>query len=1288
MKRFWKKQLPAFLLVLVMMISLVPAAMATGEGDTPGGNTPGGSDSCPHTNTTEKVVTAADCTNPGKSKVICSDCKQVVSEKDTPPLGHQMSEWKTDKVPTCTENGVKVRSCTRDGCDWAESESIPAEHKWGAWKTTKKPTCAEEGKEERACSVCSQKEERPIQRTTDHVDADQNGNCDVCGTPVNHTHKYEKKFDANYHWGECACGSKINEGAHFDKNTDGKCDECGAAVHVHKYPSSWTTSSTQHWHQCACGDKQSVGSHVDSDRNGKCDTCGYTMSTTYTVTFYYLDSNAYSRPYSQTVTAGGYASGPSITTKFTTDGKTYRFAGWTQKYTSDQIYDNQTLVTLSRIPITSNGYTFYALYTTEEDSTITYSVDPGKEESFNVKDFKKAHDNACSDTFEYVSFSVSKNTYNKFSGKLYDGSTELSYSDLKGDFYYDEDDAGKNDYALEDLTLAAPKGAEDDSITVSFTTYGSKNKTSSGTLKLVVGDDKGDGDIVYKVAPGESVDFDEDDFNKVYQELSDTSKSIKYVTFTAPSSYTSFEGKVYDGSKSFTRSTLNNTTFYYGSNGSSSDYDLDDLTFEADKDADDGDTLTLEFRAYRTSSDYEDGTLKIVIDGDAVSGDITYEVAPGGKVDFDRSDFNKFFQKEYKSYTVSYVEFDKPSASAFTEGTLYHDYGSSSQTSFTRTSLSGTKFYYSPGSKDYDLDELTFKADSDFEDDVTLTFTAYGTGSRSVEGTVVIRSTKKAGENGDIILTVTPGKSVELSKSDFQSFLRSECGDKKAALDYVTFDRPSSSDFSDGTLYSDYGKSGQVKFTYSNLSGYTFYYNSKDATGSKECSLDSLSFVADSSFMDSIKLTFTAYGDDDEEEEGTLVIKSDGTAAATSGYVGSIRYATTTGTKVQINANDIARFFSKNAYGTLQYVTITGVPASGSLYYNYYNTSKYGSATKAQLTSSNCKGQSFYFSPTATNQFALTELTYVPSGTNYCASIPFTAYGSSRSVSGAILISVSGSAVAEVYGVTPKGTAVTFPASNISKAVVAATGTTPAGIQLLSLPAYTAGAVYVGSGTTMANTTTAYSIFNGTHTLRFVPSASYTGSVEIPYVALNSYGTAIATGSFSLGVVSSKKTFTDVKESTWCYKYVAELSSANVISGYSNGSFKPNSTVTYGAALKLIMLAAGYSEQAPTGKNVFSGYLDKARADGIITRSNIDLSKPITRLQVAQLAAGAMKLNTGNLSTVQPFTDTTDASVRALNAAGIVEGYFSNGTSAFKPNNTLTRGQVSAIVWRMRNYNK
>ena len=169
---------------------------------------------------------------------------------------------------------------------------------------------------------------------------------------------------------------------------------------------------------------------------------------------------------------------------------------------------------------------------------------------------------------------------------------------------------------------------------------------------------------------------------------------------------------------------------------------------------------------------------------------------------------------------------------------------------------------------------------------------------------------------------------------------------------------------------------------------------------------------------------------------------------------------------------------------------------------------------------------------------------------------------------------------------------------------------------------------------------------------------------------------------FTVASATEYKDLNDKDEITYS-EAVAVLNKLGIIEGYEDGSFKPDNTVTYGAALKLIMLAAGYPEQKPTDSNAFSGYLAKARAEGIITRSNVNLSAPITRLQVAQIAAGALKLDTSNLSSVQPFTDTTDPSVQALNAAGVVEGYFSGGKSTYKPNNTLTRGQASAIVWRM-----
>jgi len=478
------------------------------------------------------------------------------------------------------------------------------------------------------------------------------------------------------------------------------------------------------------------------------------------------------------------------------------------------------------------------------------------------------------------------------------------------------------------------------------------------------------------------------------------------------------------------------------------------------------------------------------------------------------------------------------------------------------------------------------------------------------------------------------------------------------------------------------------------LDDYVFYYDDSHSDIDEDdgyFALDDISFVASTYFGSDVTLEFRAYYSSTRYVDGTLVITPDGvsTSATASNYVGSVRYSTT-GTNVQINANDIARYFSSVCPGySLQYVTLSGAPATGSLYYNYYGTGKYGTASRTQITAYNAGSYSFYASPVSTSQYALTKLTYVPSGRNYCTAIPFMAYGTGgRAASGAILISVTSKAVPEVYGVTLKNTSYTFPASSVYSAVANATSSALSSIQLLALPSATAGTLYVGSGTTRANTSSRYTYGSGSYqmsALRFVPAAGFTGNVEIPYVALNAAGTAIASGTFSLGVVNTVKKFSDMTSSTWCYKYVTELSADNVISGYNDGTFKPNNTITYGAALKLITLAAGHGEKAPTGSHTFSGYLSYAQQKGWITRSNVNLSGTITRQQMAQLAASALGLNTTNLSSVKPFTDTTDASVQALNAAGIIEGYFANGTSTFKPNNTLTRGQMSAIVWRMQN---
>ena len=1171
MKNFWKKRLPAILLAMVMVLGMVPAAMA------------------------------ADC----------------------PSGQHQWGAW----YESTTDSGKHERQCLVSGCSGKET----AAHSWSSGYST----------------------------------------------------------DADSHWKTCTvCNVQQPHAAH-------------------DFLSGWQSDGSSHWEQCrTCGYHANEGGHIDKDLNGKCDTCGYSMGSPYVTVTFKNGSGTYK---TQTnVVKGGTPDNPGPPT-YPGSGS-YPFVGWvTSNPGSTAAYTGQTYYTSSQVAsrAVSSDTTYYAVYQVSASQTITCTAEPGGQEDLDAGDFNEAYQDGkdTSSSIRWVEFSAPK-AYTSFEGKLYydyggSGEQELSRSDLNNNsFYYSDEDYGEFD--LDELTFVADEDADEDTVTIGFTAYRSANSYVEGELILEIEEGGGSGSsatIVYTVDTDDSVAFKKADFNKAFQKKY-SSYTVRWVEFTTKDTLSTSTGTVYydydgSGEKSFTKSTIDDFSFYY-SDEDYGDYALSGLSFVSGSSKR---TVTLSFRAYYSSSRYVDGTVEIRVGGSASSskGDITYKLNPGGEAAFSRTDFNKFFQKETNSTsTIKYVTFSTKDTLSTSAGTVYYDYDGSDEETFTKTTIDDYKFYYSDEDYgDYALNDLSFAAPKTAaKRTVEIAFTAWYSSSKKASGTLIIEigGTAVSGK-ADIQYEGAPEKETPFDEEDFNDFFQKTY--KNYDVKYVTFKNPENLSSGNGELYLDYGRSYQKKLSTTTLKKAAFYYDEDDIPeDDTNCYLlEDLSFVGGKSFDKTVTMDFTAIYSSSRQVSGTLSITPKA-GAVSGGDSGDVLYQTTTGTHVRFRAIDFARFlWSRYPGSTLQYVKLEGVPAAGSLYYNYYGASRYGTAARLQLTASNCAGQAFYVSPSSTSQYLLSELTYVPSGTGYCAAIPFTAYGSGgKTASGKVLIGVTPKTVPEVYGVIVKSSSVNFPAPSIAAAASGGGVTGFSGIRLLRLPSSAQGTVYVGSGTARtADTSTVYGYSSGTWTisqLRFVPKAGYTGNVEIPYAFCDSTGKTLGVGKFCLGVVSVQKKFSDVIASTWCYKYVAELSDASVIDGYGDGSFKPDSKISYGAALKLIMLAAGYPEQKPTDSNPFSGYLAKARAEGIITRSSVDLSKPITRLQVAQLAAGAMKLDKSAVSSVKPFTDTDDLSVQALNEAGIVEGYFSNGTSTYKPNNTLTRGQVSAIVWRMRNYQK
>ena len=154
--------------------------------------------------------------------------------------------------------------------------------------------------------------------------------------------------------------------------------------------------------------------------------------------------------------------------------------------------------------------------------------------------------------------------------------------------------------------------------------------------------------------------------------------------------------------------------------------------------------------------------------------------------------------------------------------------------------------------------------------------------------------------------------------------------------------------------------------------------------------------------------------------------------------------------------------------------------------------------------------------------------------------------------------------------------------------------------------------------------------------------------------------------------------------SDWFYKELRDLSIDGIVGGYADGGYHAENQVTWGAALKLVMLAAGNPEQAqlPGTSHACSGYLALAKAQGVVAAdAAIDLYQPITRLEFAQITAKALHMDAPE--TVNPFTDTEDASVIALNEAGIINGY---GDGRFGPQDHIKRSHIAAIIWRVNQY--
>lgn len=154
--------------------------------------------------------------------------------------------------------------------------------------------------------------------------------------------------------------------------------------------------------------------------------------------------------------------------------------------------------------------------------------------------------------------------------------------------------------------------------------------------------------------------------------------------------------------------------------------------------------------------------------------------------------------------------------------------------------------------------------------------------------------------------------------------------------------------------------------------------------------------------------------------------------------------------------------------------------------------------------------------------------------------------------------------------------------------------------------------------------------------------------------------------------------FKDVKVSSWFGQYVIDLYNDGIINGTSATTYAPNDTLTWAAALKLLLVSNGDLKAADaTGADWSKNTIAKAAELGLVA-ADLDGAKAISRLEFCQVAAKLNKL--AESKTESKFTDCADGYVMALVDAKVISGMTE---TTFEPDASLTRAQIAKIIYQL-----
>jgi len=179
---------------------------------------------------------------------------------------------------------------------------------------------------------------------------------------------------------------------------------------------------------------------------------------------------------------------------------------------------------------------------------------------------------------------------------------------------------------------------------------------------------------------------------------------------------------------------------------------------------------------------------------------------------------------------------------------------------------------------------------------------------------------------------------------------------------------------------------------------------------------------------------------------------------------------------------------------------------------------------------------------------------------------------------------------------------------------------------------------------------------------------------------------------------NAKTEYPDVPSNYWAFHVITELGEKGIITGYPDGSFKPDGSITRAEFIAILGRALGWEEK--TGNPDFSdaaeipdwarGYILTAVNKGVTVGyedNTFRTNQPITRLETVIIIVRALGLGNGAAKPgTLSFNDAAEIPDWAANdiAVAVDQGITTGKPgNVFAPNNNTTRAEAASLIARM-----